>query len=287
MDIIDILRIINNNVVSAINEHDKEVVIMGKGIGYGAKEGESIESSKITKIFVIENRRDLEKLKEQLEKIPSEIFKITSDIVSYAESIMKIKLNQKIYISLADHIDFLVKNYKINKAYSNPLVFEIKHIYKSQFAVGQYAVRQIVRSYNLEIGDDEAGNIALHIVNATYSYNDGKSVKLLSLIQDMIKIINEHFNITELDFEDVYMGRLISHIKYLSILLIENSIKQDEDISTQNVNMVLSKQYEREYECAIKLKNYIYNNYKIKISNREILLLVLNLVDIKINLKER
>ncbi len=273
--------------MSAINEHDKEVVVMGKGIGYGVKKGECIENSKITKIFVIENRRDLEELKEQLEKIPSEIFKITADIISYAESIMKIKLNQKIYISLADHIDFLIKNYKKNKVYSNPLVFEIKHIYKSEFAVGQYAVRQIVRNYSLEIGDDEAGNIALHIVNATYSYNNGKSVKLLSLIQDMIIIINEHFDIVELDFEDVYMGKLICHIKYLGILLMENCIKKDKDISVENINMILSKQFESEYECAFKLKKYIYNNYKIKIPNREILFLALNLIDIKLNVKER
>ena len=36
-------RIINNNVVSALDEDGKEIVVMGNGIGFGKKKGQTCD----------------------------------------------------------------------------------------------------------------------------------------------------------------------------------------------------------------------------------------------------
>ena len=57
-----IQKVINNNVISAYDENQQEVVIMGKGIGFKAHTGDAIDESRVEKVFRIEN----EKLSRQL-----------------------------------------------------------------------------------------------------------------------------------------------------------------------------------------------------------------------------
>ena len=42
-----IIKVINNNVISSEDDKGKEIVVMGKGIGFGKKAGEEIEETKI------------------------------------------------------------------------------------------------------------------------------------------------------------------------------------------------------------------------------------------------
>ena len=49
-------KIINNNIVSALEPDGKEVVIMGRGIGFGAKMGKEIPESKIEKVFRLDSQ---------------------------------------------------------------------------------------------------------------------------------------------------------------------------------------------------------------------------------------
>ena len=65
-------KVININIVSAYDEDGREVVIMGRGIGFGVKPGARIRESKIEKIFRIESRSVAEQLKELLAHMPLE-----------------------------------------------------------------------------------------------------------------------------------------------------------------------------------------------------------------------
>ena len=46
-----IQKVINNNVISAYDVNQQEIVIMGKGIGFKAHTGELIDESKIREGF--------------------------------------------------------------------------------------------------------------------------------------------------------------------------------------------------------------------------------------------
>ena len=48
----EIFKILNNNVVTVI-DHKQEKVIMGRGIAYQASIGDTLDESKIQKIFVL------------------------------------------------------------------------------------------------------------------------------------------------------------------------------------------------------------------------------------------
>lgn len=51
-----IQKVINNNVISAYDENQQEVVIMGKGIGFKAHTGDAIDESRVEKVFRMRTR---------------------------------------------------------------------------------------------------------------------------------------------------------------------------------------------------------------------------------------
>ena len=46
-----VLNVINNNVVSSLDEKNREIVVMGKGIGFHKKPGEEIADTQVEKVF--------------------------------------------------------------------------------------------------------------------------------------------------------------------------------------------------------------------------------------------
>ena len=99
-----IQKVINNNVISAYDVNQQEIVIMGKGIGFKAHTGELIDESKIEKVFRIENEKLSRQFQELLENIPLEHMQLTSDIISYAIKNLNVQLNQNIYITVSYRI---------------------------------------------------------------------------------------------------------------------------------------------------------------------------------------
>ena len=48
-------KIINNNIISSYDDAGTELVIMGRGIGFGTKPGKKVPESKIEKVFEIKS----------------------------------------------------------------------------------------------------------------------------------------------------------------------------------------------------------------------------------------
>ena len=51
-----ITKVINNNVVSSVDNNGIEIVVMGRGIGFRKRENDELEEEKIQKIFRFSGR---------------------------------------------------------------------------------------------------------------------------------------------------------------------------------------------------------------------------------------
>ena len=135
-----IQKVINNNVISAYDENQQEVVIMGKGIGFKAHTGDAIDESRVEKVFRIENEKLSRQFQEILENIPLEHMQLTSDIITYAKKNLNVQLNQSIYITLTDHINFAIQRQVQGIQLKNALLWEIKKFYHQEYLMGKYAI---------------------------------------------------------------------------------------------------------------------------------------------------
>ncbi|WP_414698519.1 BglG family transcription antiterminator LicT [Peptacetobacter sp. AB845] len=268
-----VTKVINNNFVCSCNEKNKEIIVMGKGIGFKAKEGDEIDKSKVEKVFTMNGKSAIDKFKRLIEELPIEHFKVSNDIINYAKRTLGKRLNQNIYITLTDHISFSVYRFKNGMKFSNPLLWEVKHFYNPEYIIGEYAVNLIKEKLGVEMGEDEAANIALHIVNAEYNTEMNEALKITTLIGDILKIVTDTFDI-QLDEESLHYSRLITHLKFLSQrIFMGEMLKDSDDVFAE----MIATKYPEEFKCALKIRDYIEEQYNQRISNEELVYLAVHI----------
>ena len=258
-------KIINNNIVSAIEADGKEVVMMGRGLGFGMKPGKEIPEGKIEKVFRLDSQNSTDKFKELLANLPLEHIQASTEIINYAKSVLNRRLNQSIYITLTDHINFAIERFKERMVFTNPLLNEIKTFYKEEYLVGEYAVALIERRIGIKLPVDEAGFIALHIVNAEYNTVMRDTIDITNLIQNVVKIVKEYFSM-DLDETSLNYQRFVTHLRFLAQRIIGGEMLNSEN---PEFNQLISQMYPEEYACSLKLKDYIQVTYHHDVTEEE------------------
>lgn len=266
-------KIINNNVVSAYDDQGKEVVIMGRGIGFGKKPGKPVDESRIEKIYQIKSQSVAEQFKELLSNMPLEHIQISNDIISYAKKHLQLKLNQNIYVTLTDHINFAIERYSQGIKPENALLWEIKRFYTQEYELGKYAVDLIEERLHIRFPADEAGFIALHFVNAEYGTDLSAALKFPNLLKDILKIVTEELEI-ELDEQSLHYERFVTHVKFLLQRVYKKELLMDEE---RELEELLSNKYKREYACSKKVAAYIEKATETRISGVEVMYLAIHI----------
>lgn len=265
-------KIINNNVVSTFDDSGMEVVVMGRGIGFGKKTGEPIDKDKIEKIFRIENEEALSRFEQLLANLPLEHLQVSNDIISYAKQKLDVKLNQNVYITLTDHINFAIERLKNGNIFHNALLMEVKMFYPKEYQVGVFALELIKGKTGVELPEDEAASVALHIVNAELNTKIRDVWSLTTFIQKILEIIEKEFDFNKV--QDTRRDYLISSLKLLGkrLLLDTNTIEKSDSL----VEFV-KKEYPDEYQCTEKIAEFIKKEYSCFMSEEEKAYLVLDL----------
>ena len=262
-------KIINNNIVSAVDSKGREVVVMGRGLGFGMKPGRQIQENKIEKVFRIKSQTLAEQFKDLLADMPLEHVKVSSDIITYAKENLKLKLNQSIYVTLTDHINFAIERFKEKMMFTNPLLNEIKTFYKEEYLIGEYAVALIERRIGITLPVDEAGFIALHFLNAEYGTDIRDAVKFPDQMQAIVDIVERDLGIL-LDESSLHYERFMTHIKFLIQRIYRKELLSSED---RELSLMMQRKYPREYQCSVKVAEYIMQATGSRLSEEEIMYL--------------
>lgn len=266
-------RIINNNVVSAFDSKGKEVVIMGKGIGFQARKGNVIEKDMIEKIFYLESQTTVDKFKELIANLPLEHIQVSNDIITYAHKVLNKKLNQNIYITLTDHISFAIERFSQGMMFENPLLWDVQSLYRHEYQIGEYAVALIDKEIGVKLPVDEAASIALHIVNAEYNTAMSDVMNITKIIPNVIQIVKEEFNIS-LEEQSLTFERFVNHLKFVAQRIVRK--EQLDSIDSIFCDMTKSL-YPEEFQCSHKIAEYLYEHFKQNIAVEEKAMLTIHI----------
>ena len=94
-----IKQILNNNVVVCENENKEEVVVMGRGIAFGFKKGDTVCKDKIEKIFTAGKGYDFDHFVRLIGEIDLVNYEFIEEMINYAKLKLGKKLNNSIYIT--------------------------------------------------------------------------------------------------------------------------------------------------------------------------------------------
>ena len=253
-------KIINNNIVLTHDHKNKEIIAMGKGIGFGRKKGDTLSEAEIEKVFRIKENEMLLKFQDMIADIPIERITLTDDVISYAINVEKLKLSQSIYLTLVDHVNFAIERFKEGMTPENALMWEIKRFYPQEYALGLYTLRLIDDRIGLSLPDSEAGFIALHFVNAQYSTH-------------MKDIVKSELNV-ELNENSIHYERFVTHVKFLIQRLYRNEMLHDDDTIFEDM---MKEKYPEEFECGKRIAEYIEVETRSKITRMEMTYLAIHI----------
>lgn len=75
-------KVLNNSLVLSMDDDNREVIVMGKGIGFNSRPGDAIAPEKIEKLFVTQALGARSGYLEALSAIPDEVIEMAAMIIS-------------------------------------------------------------------------------------------------------------------------------------------------------------------------------------------------------------
>ncbi|OMI27140.1 transcription antiterminator LicT [Bacillus haynesii] len=265
-----VVKKINNNVALCIDDNHREVIAFGNGIGFPKTPYELSDLSKIRRTYYGLNSH----YQNLLNQIPEDIFEIAAKIVDYAKTKIDKEFNPNIVFTLADHINFAIQRYEKKMYVKMPLGKDVRYLYNDEMLIGEKALNYINKVKKINLPNDEAVSIALHLINSEHmAHSQEDKFDDEQVIEQIVEIIENIFGIN-IDRKSFNYSRFLSHIHYVLK-------REDEQISINSDNIILfesmKKEFEQSYHCAVEISEYLKNKIQRILIEEELLYLMLHI----------
>ena len=255
-----IKKVINNNIVTSLDD-GVEVVVSGKGLGFGHREGDKIDEGKIEKVYRMENQESLRRFKDLLAKLPLENLHISNEVIALAKEGLNTELNENIYLTLTDHINFALERFDKGMMFENALLFEVKTFYPEEFRIGEKAVDLIRNTTGKYLGEDEAASIALHIVSAELNEKTSVAFTVTQSVKKIFELLEEDVD-RSIPGNASKLDDLIPTFKHLVYRLILKDQYDGDDVALYEF---ATKNYETETRICRKIVAYLEESFGEKV----------------------
>ena len=264
-----VIKKINNNVVICLVHNNRELVAFGRGIGFPAAPYELDDLSKIDRTYYGVNSSYMGLVNE----IPEEVFEVAAKIVDMAVNYIDCELSSNLVFTLADHINFAIERNQRNMNLRNPFLYDIRYFYEKEMDIGNLAVKMIRRYLKVSLPEEEAGNIALHFINAeALSEKENEFNVSDTVVEEVTYLIEKELNI-RIKREDFNYSRFVSHLQYL--MKRKDAVSS---ISSDNIKlyMEMKEEFPVIYQCVLKIRDYMAGKLDWELSEEELLYLILH-----------
>ena len=266
-------KILNNNFIVVSNEGN-ECVVSGKGIAFKKHVGDSISMENINRIYKLSNSSINDNFQQLVMNLPMEYVQIADKIIDYAKLQLGDKLNENIILSLSDHIHVAIKRFLDGLDFKNAMLWDIKRFFEEEFKIGLKALDFIEEQFKVRLPDDEAGFIALHIVNSEMDENIHNIYQITKIMQEISNIVKYHFSV-EFNTNSVYHYRFITHLKFFAQRLIKGETYDDGN--DNKLFQTIKSTYKSSFECVETISEFLLRKYQYVLSNEEKLYLTIHI----------
>jgi len=275
---VKVVKIINNNAFISYDEQGEEVIVMGVGVAFGKKNGQRTALTGRYKVFSPSDSKINERFKRVFSNIAEEYMEITERIIFILEKEYGKKIDDIVYVTLTEHIHGAVERHKKGIEVKNPMLMEIRRLFKDEFETGLIALKEIESEFDIVFTEDEAAYIAQHLVNGQLD-NMADINRISKIMQEIINIIKFTFRM-EFNEESIYYHRFVTHLKFFAQRIIDQQVYLSEN---EDIFEIFKQKYLTSYECVVKIDNYLSNQYNYPLNTDEQLYLILHIEKITKN----
>jgi beta-glucoside operon transcriptional antiterminator len=267
-----IAKILNNNVVMVQDEQGREQVVMGCGLAFQKRVGDSLNDAQIEKVFALQSDLLVRRLEELLHQIPPEVMTTCDRIIDLATQRLG-KLQESLYITLTDHCYFAIERQHKGLAIKNVLLWDIKRLYPREFELGQEARAIISRRLNVELAEDEAGFIALHLVTAQLHNEMPEVMDVTRVMQEILQLVKYQLQL-EYNESSLSYQRFVTHLKFFAQRMLTRTVVDDDDVS---LHTAVKDNYPKAWKCAVKIAQHLQQSYQRELTAEEIMFLAIHI----------
>lgn len=265
-----LLRKINNNAAVAQDKRGREMVVLGRGVGFHPMPYELTDLSVVYRTFY-----DVDpQYYEMLSSLPEEALMAAADIAEQAEIALQAELNPNLPFTLADHIAFAQEREKQGIRLATSLHYDVQHLYPREYELGLQAMETVRLRTGTALPRAEAVNIALHIVNAELEGSDLSSTLAAVEVLDEVTVLVERELGIALDRESYNYARFAMHIQFLVRRLSSGKVMEQ---GSGKMLSELSAEYPATYRCAQAVAKEIEQRHGWHCSSDEVLYLMLHI----------
>lgn len=263
------LRRLNNNAVVCVDSRGREIIALGKGVGFGDLPRE-LRLEEIERTFY-----DLDGSSENIMRdLPAEVVVFAAQIIEIGENKLPYAFSPNAVLLLADHIAFAIDRTRKQLNVRMPLAYDVKQNYPMEYHIGEYTVRRVRREFGVELPWDEAAGIALNLVNAK-AVSKTKTEKKQSvdeMVEDVTEIVENFFHII-VNRDSFNFTRYATHLQYLL-----QRVRRQERISSENLRLYnsLREEFPEVSACVEQISLHVKAKWGCVFSEEEKLYLILH-----------
>ena len=265
-----IIKKINTSAAIALDSAGKEIVVIGKGVGFPKVPYELEDLSVIERTFY-----DIDpKYMKMISELPQSIIMACADIAEEVEIELECKMNPNLAFTLADHLNFAIERLKSGIDLMTPIAYDVKHLYPKETKMSIRALEILKEYADVMLPETEITNVALHLINAEAEVSDMQSVtQTITILTEIEEIVEKQLGIT-LDKESYHYSRFAIHLRYLI-----QRLQASQQVGEKNVDMLrtLAYEYPEIYNCSLQVVNYLETTWGWNCNEEETLYLMLHI----------
>lgn len=267
------IRVFNNNAVSAVMPDGREAIVLGKGIGFHKRPGDTVEEHCIEKVYYVQDEMQT-KFLQMLQNVEPNVMQAAEQILDMAEN-DGFSMSNQATISLIDHISFAIERQKKGIALPNLLLNETQLLYEKEYELGRRSLKIIENCCGVELPEDEAGYIAMHLVAISVDRN--AAYGFLKFVKGALDIVKETYGIP-FDQNSIDVMRLTIHLKFLMQRIQQEGTWEDEEEDPMYAQL-LSRD-PRHRICLDRMEEFIRQSTGYTIGNQEKFYILIHLTKI-------
>ena len=220
-----ITKPLNHNALLAFCvEEAREYLVVGRGVGFGRKPGERVDGfgdpDRVQRFLLSQPTEGRGTAREVLEHMDPVVLGVADDLFEDVRATFG-KADPKMLLPLADHLAFAVQRVRDGNALSNPLTEDIRALFPREFEVARRGVEDLGAQLGVDLGDDEAGLIALHVHSSLDAVHVSQAMQVAQLTRACIDAV-ERITGAEIDVSSLDYNRLMTHVKYMATRIIRD-----------------------------------------------------------------
>lgn len=258
-----ITKVLNHNSCIGVEEAGAhEFLILGKGVAFGKKIGQSLEPDADARVYSMQELTARGNAKEMIKDISPVSLELANAVLDEAEKAFG-KIERSILFPMADHLDFAIRRIQNGEQISNPLTEDIRVMFYKEYKVAACIQDLLKEKLQLTIDEHEIGYIALHVHSAIVDENVSQAMEVARAVRESISMV-EQITGTTIDVMSFSYNRLMNHIRYMVARAVNGEKLK------MNLNEYIAVKFPEAFAAAKQICEEMRQRLKLPLEETEI-----------------